>query len=359
MFAFTAEAALTYQCAPQNVFDCRCECGTEELDGLSCLCWLWHFPRTRPWESWRERVLFPALCTAPLCATSLPGESENETGTNTPLLTTKYVLATASFHKTDLVVSWQGDAERGGGSEEPFLLQRCVLHFPWGAEAPRALGFFHYTRVMLLFWFTQYALAAFAGFCGSSSAARAEAQTLPGLHSKYNMHGEETSINNLFSPLKDAIVLPSLVLFHFVNLWCQMGAVQWVIPNIDIENKHKSYDAHVHGVCVQVGSERSDLFEHPTSWRGWAGRASLMPSQWRFLSWNLHCPFIAFTSVSNYTFLCVTVWLRCFPILRINFMRAKTSSLKFADSPGTRKVINNYLSTECHYSTSLIFSLML
>ena len=34
-----------------------------------------------------------------------------------------------------------------------------------------------------------------------------EAQTLPGLHSKYNTHGEETSINNLFSPVKDDIVL--------------------------------------------------------------------------------------------------------------------------------------------------------
>lgn len=44
------------------------------------------------------------------------------------------------------------------------------------------------------------------------------------------------------------------------------------------------------------------------------------------------CPFIAFISVSNYT---------------------------FADSLGTRKVINNYLLTECHISISLIFSLML
>lgn len=111
----------------------------------------------------------------------------------------------------------------GRGSEELFRLQRCVLHFPWGAEATRALGFFHYTRVMLLVWFTQYALAAFAGFCGSSSAVGAEAQTLPGLHSKYNMHGEETSINNLFSPIKDVIVLLSLVLFHFVNLVVPTG----------------------------------------------------------------------------------------------------------------------------------------
>lgn len=87
----------------------------------------------------------------------------------------------------------------------------------------RALGFFHYTRVMLLVWFTQYVLAAFAGFCGSKSAAQAEAQTLPGLHSKYNMHGEETSINNLFSPVKDDIVLRSLVLFHFVNLMVPTG----------------------------------------------------------------------------------------------------------------------------------------
>lgn len=45
--------------------------------------------------------------------TSLAGESENETGTDTPLLGMKYVLAAGSYNQTDLVVSRQ-DAETGG-----------------------------------------------------------------------------------------------------------------------------------------------------------------------------------------------------------------------------------------------------
>lgn len=108
------EAEFTYQMVAQNGFYCRGECTTKDLDGFSCLCWLWHFPCTQPWESWRRRVLFPALCTAPLCSTFLTGESENETSTNTPLFTMKYVLATGNVHKTDLVVSWRGDVEWGG-----------------------------------------------------------------------------------------------------------------------------------------------------------------------------------------------------------------------------------------------------
>lgn len=89
------------------------ECAVDDLDGFSCLFWLYSFPHPQPWES-KKRVLFPALCTAPLCPTSLTGESENETSTNPPLLTMKYVLATRSFHTTDLVISWQGDVEQGG-----------------------------------------------------------------------------------------------------------------------------------------------------------------------------------------------------------------------------------------------------
>lgn len=50
-FAFTAEAEPTYQMATQNVFYCHWECVTENLDGFSCLSWLWHFPRTQSWES--------------------------------------------------------------------------------------------------------------------------------------------------------------------------------------------------------------------------------------------------------------------------------------------------------------------
>lgn len=107
--------------------------------------------------------------------------------------------------------------------QKPFSASEVCPALSLRSWGDRALGFFHYTRFMLLVWFTQYSLAAFAGFCGSNSAAQAGAQTLPGPHSKYNTHEEETSINNLFSPVKDDIVLWSLVLLHFVNLVVPTG----------------------------------------------------------------------------------------------------------------------------------------
>lgn len=99
------------------------------------MSWIWCFPRTQPWESYRKRILFPVLCAAPLCSTSLTGESENETGTNTPLLTMKYVLATARFSQNSpgCVMARRGRA--GREFQEPFRLQRCVLHFCRGAGA--------------------------------------------------------------------------------------------------------------------------------------------------------------------------------------------------------------------------------
>lgn len=51
VLAFTLEAQFTYQMVTQNVFYCHGECATKDLDGFSCLCWLWHFPCTQPWES--------------------------------------------------------------------------------------------------------------------------------------------------------------------------------------------------------------------------------------------------------------------------------------------------------------------
>lgn len=57
----------------------------------------------------------PSSALPPLCSTSLTGQSENETHTNTPLLAMKYVLATACINKTILLVSWQ-DVETGGCS---------------------------------------------------------------------------------------------------------------------------------------------------------------------------------------------------------------------------------------------------
>lgn len=77
-----------------------------------------------------KRVLFPAPCTAPLCSTSLAGESENETGTNTPLLATKHVLATGGFsqNRPGCVRARRWGA--GREPQEPFRLQRCVLPLP-------------------------------------------------------------------------------------------------------------------------------------------------------------------------------------------------------------------------------------
>lgn len=165
----------------------------------------------------------------------------------------KYVLATGSFNKTDLVVSWQDVSGEGVTGDFPAsevcpaLSLRC-----WG---DKALGFFHYTHVMLMVWFIQYALAASGGFCGSNSAAQAEAQTLPGLHSKYNMHEEETSINNLFSPEKMTL---------FSDLWfcftTSLGsALRWAIPNPHTENRYGPHDVHIPGAHIQTGPERRGL----------------------------------------------------------------------------------------------------
>lgn len=173
----------------------------------------------------------------------------------------------------------------------PALPLRC-----WGDGA---LGFFHYIPVMRLVWFTQCALAASAGFCGSSSAARAGAQTLPGLHSKYNTHGEETSINNLFSHVKDDIVPRSLVLFHFVNLVVPTGCctIEW----FQTQTQKRSGDC-MGRTSVGPGSRwvargaRWRPLGASAPWRGSHGPTEL-------------CPFRVI-SVSNHQFLCVTIWLR-------------------------------------------------
>lgn len=121
----------------------------------SCVCFgsgIFHVPSPGNPE---ENVSCSQLCALPpLCSISLTGESENETGTNTPLLTMKYALATGSFNKTDLVVSWQVVSGEGvtrafPASEVcPALSLRC-----WG---DRALGFFHDTHVMP--WFDLFSM---------------------------------------------------------------------------------------------------------------------------------------------------------------------------------------------------------
>lgn len=125
----------------------------------------------------------------------------------------------------------------------PELSLRC-----WG---DRTLGFFHDTHVTLRVWFIQYALAAPGGFCGSYSAAGAEAQTMPGLHSKHNVHGEETNIKNLFSHVKDDIVLQLLVLPHFVPGVCQLGVLEGVYSRHTYRKQVQiTWRTHTHPVAL-------------------------------------------------------------------------------------------------------------
>lgn len=188
----------------------------------------------------------------------------------------------------------------------PALSLRC-----WG---DRALGFFHYTRFLLLVWFTQYALAASAGFCGSNSAARAEAQTLPGLHSKYNTHEEETSINNLFSPVKDDIVLRSLVPLHFVNLLVPAGCCK---RNYSKHKQKISTDGvmQIRGACVPAGSNRMVPLTSPSiALPGMGARAELLWPSASEGSWDtrldrtVSLPFTARRFLTTRFFFMTVLW---------------------------------------------------
>lgn len=137
IFAFTAEAELTYQMVTQMCFittenaQWRIWMGFHVCFGSG----IFHVPSP---GNPKENVSCSQLCVLPpLCSTSLTGESENETGTNTPLLTMKYVLATGCFNKTDLVVSWQ-DVERGRSHRSPSCFRGVSCTF---TEVPRRQGF--------------------------------------------------------------------------------------------------------------------------------------------------------------------------------------------------------------------------
>lgn len=173
----------------------------------------------------RENVSCSQLCTTPIVF-HFPHWSKWKRNPHKHPIVSDEICTGNCINQIVLPVSWR-DVETGGRSRSfpasevyPELSLRC-----WG---DKTLGFFHDTHATLWVWFIQYALAASGGFCGSYSAAGAEAQTLPGLHSKHNMHGEETNIKNLFSHVKDDIVLQLLFLLHFVTWACQLGAMQGV-----------------------------------------------------------------------------------------------------------------------------------
>lgn len=102
-----------------------------------------------------ENVSCSQLCALPpLCSTSLTGESENETSTNTPLLIWNMywqleVLTKQTWLCHGKRLSREGVIGAFPASEVcPALSLRC-----WG---DRALGFFHYPHVM--HWFDLFSV---------------------------------------------------------------------------------------------------------------------------------------------------------------------------------------------------------
>lgn len=105
--------------------------------------------------------------------------------------------------------------------------------------------------------------------------------------------------------------------FTLSTWWCQLGAVKWTIPNRNRENKPRLHDVHIRGAHIQAGSERRGLvtslsISHPGV--GEQGGLPWPPAHEGFGVTGPHrtlsLSFIALVSVSNYAFLCVTVWLR-------------------------------------------------
>lgn len=133
---------------------------------------------------------------------------------------------------------------------------------------------------------------------------------MPGLRRKYNTHEEETSINNLFAPVKDDIVLPSLVPLHFVNLvvlagYCEVNYF-----------KHKQKASAGWGLLCSSRfpqDNAADLSQHLTALQGCARRASLIPSLQGFLRHRTQSdcvPSLYWMSVSIYSFLFVIIVMR-------------------------------------------------
>lgn len=116
--------------------------------------------------------------------------------------------------------------------------------------------------------------------------------------------------------------------FTLSTWWCQRRAVQWVIPNTDTENKQGLYDAHVHGAWVQVGSERRVLETSLSIPQLGAGVQRGLPwppaNDGSWVTWPHRTVSFIDISVSNFTFLCVTIWLKSVSLLMIRSRRAKT-----------------------------------
>lgn len=120
-----------------DVFYCRQEWATEDLDGSACLFWPWRFPRTQPWESC---VPFPAL-PRPHCV-PLPSLVKVKTKPAQTLhcWVGNMYWQLEVFNKRDLFVSWQ-DVEAGGS----YRSLSCFRGVSWtfsGVPRQCALGFF-------------------------------------------------------------------------------------------------------------------------------------------------------------------------------------------------------------------------
>lgn len=186
------------------------------------------------------------------------------------------------------------------------------------------------------------------------------------------MHEEETSINNLFSPVKDDIVLRPLVLLHFVTWWCQLGAVQWAITNTNIQNKPGPHDVHIHGARIQAGSKRRMLVTSLSILYPGLGEQGGLPwtpaydSSWVIMPDRTVSP--SLLHLSLFLIIHFSMWLSDSDLcLYFDYKLCESkdlvhfnspSSLRFTDSVWHMET-NNYLLTEFHNSISLIFSLSL
>ena len=139
----------------------------------------------------------------------------------------------------------------------PELLQRC-----WGN---RTLGFFHDTQIMLDL-IHSVCTGSLRRLLWELLSCRAEAQSLPGLHSKYNMHREENKHKEFIFSCKRWHCFQLLVLLHFVTWACQLGVMQ----GLHSRHTHRkqvqmAWCTHIQWSWMQTGSGRTMLWPLQTS----------------------------------------------------------------------------------------------
>lgn len=195
-------------------------------------------------------------------------ESENETGTNGPLLSMKCALATGSLNKTVLVVSWE-DTEVGGHSGSLSCFQGRVLNFLKGAEATGLWGFS--MTLMDRSWLDSFSMH------WQPLEASVRATQLPTLgHKPCQVSTVNTTCTERQHTGRIYFLMRKMTLFF--KLWSyvalSLGHANWeshkeCIPSTHIEDKIRLLDAHtpsgpeprqaLEGGCC-------DPHEHPTSW---------------------------------------------------------------------------------------------